>query len=80
MCNLFLFMSESDVANYADDTMLYACENKLYVQRKLQSESLILFGWFHDNYLKGNRNTYVILTTVNKLKINVKGSPISHQK
>ena len=26
MCDLFLFMSESNVSNYADDTTLYACE------------------------------------------------------
>ena len=46
-------MSESNVANYADDTTLYACEKKLYdVQRKFESGSLILFDWFQDNYLK----------------------------
>ena len=44
MCDLFLFMSESNVANYMVDTTLYACEQKLFdVQRKLESESLILF-------------------------------------
>ena len=30
MCDLFLFMSESNVANYADDTTLHAREKKLY--------------------------------------------------
>ena len=36
MCDLFLLMTESDVANYADDTTLYECEKKLSdVQRKL---------------------------------------------
>ena len=29
MCDLFLFMSESNVANYADDTTLYPCEKKI---------------------------------------------------
>ena len=48
-------MSKSNVTNYADDTTLYACEKNLYdAQRKLESESLILFEWFHDNYLKAN--------------------------
>ena len=28
MCDLFLFMSESNVANYVDDTTLYTCEKK----------------------------------------------------
>ena len=30
MCDLFLFMSESNVANYADDKTLDACE-KSYI-------------------------------------------------
>ena len=82
MCDLFLFMSESNIANYADDTTLYACEKNLHdVQRKLESESLILFEWFHDNYLKANSGkSHVMLTTDNKLKTNVKGSPISNKK
>ena len=37
--------------------------------------------WFHDNYLKANSDkSHVMLTTDNKLKINVKGSPISNEK
>ena len=82
MCDLFLFMSESNIANYADDTTLYACEKNLHdVQRKLESESLILFEWFHDNYLKANSGkSHVMLTKNNKLKINVKDSPISNEK
>ena len=36
MCDLFLFMSESNAANCADDTTLYACEKKLSdTQRKV---------------------------------------------
>ena len=82
MCDLFLFISESNIANYADDTTLYACEKKLYdVQRKLESESLILFEWIHDNYLKANSGkSHVMLTTDSKQKINVKGSRISNEK
>ena len=82
MLDDYLFLSESNVANYTDDTTLYACEKKLYdVQRKLESESLILFEWFHDNYLKANSGkSHVMLTTDNKQKINVKGSPISNKK
>ena len=48
---------------------------------KFESESLILFEWFHDNYLKANSGkSHVTLTTDNKLKINVKESPISNEK
>ena len=76
-----LFMSEPNLANYADDTTLYACEKKYDVQRKLESESLILFEWFHDNYLKANSGkSDIMLTTDDKLKINVKDSLISNEK
>ena len=51
------------------------------MQRKLKSESLILFVWFHDNYFKANSDkSHVMLTTDNKQNINVKGSPISNEK
>ena len=76
-------MSESNAANYADDTTLYGCEKKELcdVQRKLDSESLVLLDWFHDNYLKVNSGkSQVMLTTDNKLKINVKCSQISNEK
>ena len=55
---------------------------KLYnVQRKLESESLVLFERFYDNYLKANSGkSHVMLITDNKLKINVKGSPLSNEK
>ena len=61
---------------------VYACEKNLHdVQRKLESESLILFEWFHDNYLKANSGkSHVMLTIDNKLKINVKDSLISNEK
>ena len=50
------------------------------MQRKLESEYLILFEWFHDNYLKTNSGKcHVMLTADNKQKINVKGSPISNE-
>ena len=51
------------------------------VQRKFESESLILFEWFHDNYVKANIGKFrIILTTDNKLKVNVKGRLISNEK
>ena len=57
------------------------CFLSFYVQRKLESKYLILFEWFHDNYLKANSGkSHVMLTADNKLKINVRGNPISNEK
>ena len=50
------------------------------VQRNLASESLILFQWFHDNYLKANSSKSHVMLTTDKLKINVKSSLISNRK
>ena len=58
------------------------CEKNLHnMHRKLESECLMLFGLFHNNYLKANSGkSHVMLTTNNKLNINVKSSPISNGK
>ena len=68
MCDLFLFMPESNVENYADDTSLHVREKNLHdVQRKLDSESLIPLEWLHDNYLQANSGkSQIMLTTDNK--------------
>ena len=51
------------------------------MQRKSELESLILFEWFHDNYLKASSGkSHIMLTTDNKLKINTKDSLISNEK
>ena len=61
---------------------LYMRVKKLYdVQRKLESESLILFESFHDSYLKANSGKcHIMLTTDSKEKVNIKGSPMSNEK
>ena len=40
ICDLFLFMSESNLANYADDTTLYECEKQLCSNQILNLGSL----------------------------------------
>ena len=51
------------------------------MQRKLESESLILFKWFSDNGLQAKSGkSHVMLTTDNKLKINIKDSLTSNEK
>ena len=41
----------------------------------------MLFEWFHDNYLNANSGkSQVMLTTDNKLKINVKSNPMNNEK
>ena len=50
------------------------------MQRKLESESLILFKWFSDNGIQAKSGkSHVMLTTDNKPKINVKDSLTSNE-
>ena len=47
MCGLLLFITESNIANYADGTTLYECEtNLIEVQTKIENESFKVFEWF----------------------------------
>lgn len=53
----------ADIANYTDDANLYACQKNFFdVQRKLKSESTILFSEFI---------IVILLTTDDSLQINV---------
>ena len=49
--DLFLFATESDVANYADDNSPYACE-RWYRVGQLEKDSTILLKWVSINALK----------------------------
>ena len=81
MCNLFLFITESNITNHTDDTTLYEYETNLTeVETKIENESLKVFKWFW-NILKQKSNgtkSHVILTT-NTLQLNVEGNIISNK-
>ena len=81
MCNLFLFITESNITNHTDDTTLYEYETNLTeVETKIENESLKVFKWFW-NILKQKLNgtkSHVILTT-NTLQLNVEGNIISNK-
>ena len=80
MCDLFLFISESNVANYADDTNLYACEKNLYdVKRKSWKEvakkvriwifnTILVVPWVINLKANGGKS-HLMLTTDNKLML-----------
>ena len=64
MCHLFLCDCESNIINYAEDTILYACEpNMDLVLSKLEKDTFTVFTWFQDNYLKVNSGKSHLLTT-----------------
>ena len=47
MCDLFPLITESNIANYADDTTVYKCEtNLIQVDAKIENQFLKVFKCF----------------------------------
>ena len=71
---IFLFLTNSNMSNYADDNTPYACENNIEnVLNQLQNDSDILMNYFKNNYFKGNPDKFHMLLSCsnNDLSINV---------
>ena len=53
--DLLLFIQNSDICNYADDTAIYSCDKNLdNITHKLESDSNVALQWFADNFMKLN--------------------------
>ena len=51
----FLFVSCTNICNYADDTTIFACHPTLEtIIRKLETDGTFIAKWFSDNYFKLN--------------------------
>ena len=75
-------MTESNIANYADDTTLCECEaNLIETQTKIETESLKIFEWFQNNHMKANSTrSHVILTNGTMVQVNVRGNILITEK
>ena len=59
LCNLFLFLHDIPVANYADDNTPYCTGLKISdVLIKLENAAETLLQWFKDNRMKVNPDKY----------------------
>ena len=53
--DLFLFVSDSKICKYADDTTIYVCDrDHENIINRLENEILILSEWFQNNYMRLN--------------------------
>ena len=51
--DLFLFLEETEVCNYADDTAFYTCgPNVKNIVAKLENDALAISEWFPNNRMK----------------------------
>ena len=53
ICNMFYFLEDFDIANYADDSTPYNADKNIeFVVNNLEHSSSILFKWLNGNYMK----------------------------
>ena len=82
LCDLFLFVSDIDIANYADDNTPHATDKHLEtVLKDLEQGSDTLLKWFTDNLIKANPEKYDLLISTNeKRHLNAGEVEISNSK
>ena len=53
--DLFIFVKDAQICNYADDTTIYACDtNDESVIKTLESDALKIAEWLPNNFMKLN--------------------------
>ena len=69
LTDLFYEFEDSNIANYADDTIPYACrENIKVVISQLQSLAFRLLKWFENSHMKANPGKSHILLSNKRIK------------
>ena len=64
MNDIFYFIREEDLANYADDNTPCLIENEIETLISIiEKDASILIKWFNDNYLKLNEDKCKLLIT-----------------
>ena len=71
--DIFYFVDEDNVTNYADDTTLYSIDTNVETLiSNLQIESFILLKWFENNFFKLNADKCKLLITNHEADISTK--------
>ena len=70
ICDMFYFLEDYDVANYADDSTPYSAkENSELVINDLENSSSILFNWLKENSMKINTDKSHLLMSGDKQNV-----------
>ena len=83
MCDLFLFVPDINIANYADDNTPHATNKHLetVLMTDFEQRPDILLKWFTENLLKANPEKYHLLVYINeKRPLDEGGIEISNSK
>ena len=79
ICDLFMFLPEIGIANYADDNTPYSTGTGIHSTISDLDQAIgILLKWFQYNSLKTNPDKYhVLLTETSETQLIVKNVPIA---
>ena len=73
LSDLFLFTTDSEIVNYADDNSPYACKDDIgSVINQLEKDSQILIEWVTNNALKANPDKFHFISNSCEDNISVK--------
>ena len=76
ICDMFYFMEDFEIANYADDSTPFSAKmNHELVVEELEVSSSVLFTWLRNNYMKANTDKSHLLLSGNiDLNANIDGN------
>ena len=83
LCDLFYFLEDLDIANYADGPTIYTVKEKKKesVISALETSSSLLFGWFNNNFMKANSDkSHLIMSCTEATTAMIDGLPIDYSK
>lgn len=70
MNDIFYFMKESNLANYADDTSTYVCKEGIFpFLHALKSETTTVLNWFKINEMKSNSDKCHLIVSENRNRL-----------
>ena len=82
LCDLYITMSQYDIANYADDNTPYVSGRNIEeVVASLEEVSEVIFQWFSDNQFQGNvSKCHVLLSTDKQVPVNIGTAQIENMQ
>ena len=82
ICDMFYFLEEHEIANYADDSTPFSAKrNHQLVIEELENSSSILFKWLKTNYMKVNTDkSHLLLSGNTCLTSNIDNNLIESEK
>ena len=82
ICDLFMFMPNQNIANYADDNTPYSAKNNMNeVILELQYSGEVLFSWLKNNCMKANADkSHLLLSQTEQINTQIYGEDIINTK